>query len=284
MPDKSGKGAAGGIIPGLVPLLSAFLLWYLASWSGILPPLLPSPSEVITILSDPFGDRLAAGSLAWNFFVSLIRVLSGFLLAASAAVPAGLLMGMSRRFEKFTSLSVELARPLSPIALIPLTLVLFRSRTLVDVLGLESLRYQHHLFHEIQIGMLIVIMWGGFFPILLAASGGARSVRRTHLEAARLLGAGRSFVFSRIVIPSALPEILTGLRLGMGRCWMVIIAAEMMPGTNAGLGYLVRYSYEVQRTDIMFAGLAVIGLVGAILSASLDRLGERSFLLRREEH
>jgi NitT/TauT family transport system permease protein len=274
---------AGDILPGLILPAVVLGVWILATEAGLKPALIPSPASVLGILSRPFESILASGSLAWNCFVSIVRVLVGFSIAAMTAVPAGLLMGSNRNARRFLSVSVELARPMSPLALVPLMLVLFRSRTLVDVLGLTSLRYSHHLFHEIQVGMIVVLVWGGFFPILLGAAGGARSVRRIHVEAAGLLGAGRSMLFRYVVLPSAMPDIMTGLRLGMGRCWMVIVASEMMPGTNSGLGYLIRYAYEVQRTDVMFAGLVVIALVGALLSAGLDRIGRRSFVLRREE-
>ncbi len=271
------------MLPGL--LLPALLLvaWFVITAAGTGPSLIPTPMAVGRILSRPFEGMLSSGSLAWNSFVSMIRVAMGFSLAALLGIPVGAVMGTSRSARRLLGLSVELSRPLSPLALVPVMLVLFRSRTLVEVLGLQSLRYQHHLFHEIQIGMIMVLFWGGFFPILLGTVGGVRSVRRVHLEAARILGARGLFLFSRVILPSALPDVLTGLRLGIGRCWMVIIAAEMLPGTNAGMGYLIRYSYEVQRLDVMFAGLLIIALLGALLSGGLERLGERSLRLRSED-
>jgi NitT/TauT family transport system permease protein len=281
---KVPKGArAGEFLPGLILPAAVLLIWILASASGLKPALIPTPQAVLSILARPFDGVIASGSIFWNCTVSIIRVLTGFTIAVLTAVPMGLLMGSSSAARRFLALSVELARPLSPLAMTPLMLVLFRSRTVVDVLGLTSLRYSHSILHEIQIGMIAVQVWGGFFPILLGAASGARSVRRIHLEVAELLGAGRAMIFRHLTLPSAIPDIMTGMRLGMGRCWMVIVASEMLPGTNAGLGYLIRYSYEIQRTDVMLAGLVVIALVGALLSHVLDRIGKRSFELRRRE-
>ena len=85
------------------------------------------------------------------------------------------------------------------------------------------------------------------------------------------------------MIPSALPDIFHGLRMGIGRCWMVIIAAEMLPGTNSGIGYLIRYSYQLSRYDIMLASIIIVAAIGALFSKGLEALGERSLVLRSRE-
>lgn len=207
----------------------------------------------------------------------------GFFVAVLIAIPLGFFMGSSRNARKYLSFAVEMARPLSPIALVPLSLILFRSRSFVELFNLSHLRYQNHILHEMQIGMVFILFWGAFFPVLLGTIQGVRGVRKIHLEAGRLLGAGRIFLFKHIVLPSALPDIFTGLRLGIGRSWMVIIAAEMLPGTNAGLGYLIRYSYEVLRIDVMVACLVIVAIFGAFFSKGLAALGEKSLVLRSRE-
>ena len=205
---KVPKGArAGEFLPGLILPAAVLLIWILASASGLKPALIPTPQAVLSILARPFDGVIASGSIFWNCTVSIIRVLTGFTIAVLTAVPMGLLMGSSSAARRFLALSVELARPLSPLAMTPLMLVLFRSRTVVDVLGLTSLRYSHSILHEIQIGMIAVQVWGGFFPILLGAASGARSVRRIHLEVAELLGAGRAMIFRHLTLPSAIPDI-----------------------------------------------------------------------------
>lgn len=245
--------------------------------------MLPSPGRVLAVLAHPFADRISTGSLAWSTAVSLIRVAVGFALAALVGIPIGLIMGASGHARKFLSLIVEMARPLSAIALLPLSIIIFKARTFAQVLGLRHLVYSRHMFNELQLGMIFILFWGGVFPIILGTMQGVRSVRRIHLEAAGILGAGRMLTFRKILIPSALPDIFHGLRMGIGRCWMVIIAAEMLPGTNSGIGYLIRYSYQLSRYDIMLACIIVVALVGALFSRGLEALGERSLVLRSRE-
>jgi NitT/TauT family transport system permease protein len=271
------KKLMGLIIPALL------LLWWLLATAGGEDTLFPSPGEVLGVLSHPFADQISTGSLAWSSVVSLTRVAVGFLLAAAVGIPLGLLMGASSHARKLLSLMVEMARPLSAIALLPLSIVIFKARTVAQVLGLGHLVYQRHLFNELQLGMIFILFWGGVFPIILGTMQGVRSVRGIHLEAASLLGAGRMFTFRHVLVPSALPDIYHGLRMGIGRCWMVIIAAEMLPGTNSGIGYLIRYSYQLSRYDIMLASIIIVALVGALFSKGLESLGEGSLVLRSRE-
>ena len=245
--------------------------------------MLPSPGRVLEVLVHPFADRISTGSLAWSTAVSLTRVAAGFALAALAGIPIGLFRGVSAHARKFLSLMVQMARPLSAIALLPLSIIIFKSRTLAQVLGLGGLVYSRHILNELQLGMIFILFWGGVFPIILGTMQGVRSVRRIHLEAAGILGAGRFFTFGNVMIPSALPDIFHGLRMGIGRCWMVIIAAEMLPGTNSGIGYLIRYSYQLSRYDIMLASIIIVACIGALFSKGLEALGERSLVLRSRE-
>ncbi len=269
------------LVPFVIPLM--LLLWWAAATGGGEPTLLPSPGRVLSVLTHPFTDIMASGTLAWSLAVSLTRILVGFGLAVSVGVPIGLIMGASRGFRTLLSLMVEMARPLSAIALLPLSIIIFKSRSVAQLLGLENLRYQRHLLNELQLGMVFILFWGGVFPIILGTMQGVRSVRRMHLEAARLLGAGPLLMFTRVMVPSALPDIFHGLRLAIGRCWMVIIAAEMLPGTNSGIGYLIRYSYQMSRYDIMLACLVIVAMVGAAFSKGLEAMGERSLVLRSRE-
>ncbi|MCD4776607.1 MAG: ABC transporter permease [Candidatus Aegiribacteria sp.] len=269
-------------LPGfLIPCL-LIIWWFVATWGGR-DTLLPSPGEVASVLLHPFQDQISSGSLAWSAFVSFVRVALGFSLAALIGIPAGLLMGASRRVRKYLSLMVEMARPLSAIALLPLSIIIFKATTFAQLLGLEHLRYQKHLLNEMQLGMIFILLWGGVFPIILGTIQGVRSVRKMHLEAASILGAGRFFTFRSVIIPSALPDIFHGLKLGIGRCWMVIIAAEMLPGTNSGIGYMIRYSYQLSRYDIMLASIVIVAFVGALFSKGLEFLGEKSLVLRSRE-
>lgn len=270
------------VLYGLI-LPVILLLWWVHATGGGQNTLLPSPVEVGEILLHPFSDLISTGSFAWSLCVSLVRIIIGFTLAVIVGVPVGLLMGASTHARKLLGFTVEMARPLSAIALLPLSIILFKGLTFSQFFGLQYLQYQKHILNEMQLGMIFILFWGGVFPVILGTMQGVRSVRKLHIEVASVLGAGKWFTFRYIMFPAALPDIFHGMRLAIGRCWMVIIAAEMLPGTNAGIGYLLRYSYQLSRYDIMLACLVVIALIGAVFSRGLEAVGERSLLLRSRE-
>ncbi len=266
-------------LPGLMLPALIVLLWFLFAGSLVIPP----PGKVFAVLSHPGNDLLSCGSLSWNTGVSLIRVLLGLFFAVIIGTPAGFLMGASERFRKYTSAITELARPLSPLALLPLSIIVFRDTSFTEVFDLGNLKYTRNIMNELQVGMVFILAWGGVFPVILETMHGVRSVRRVHLEAARVLGAGRLFTFRHVLLPASLPDIFTGYRMAVGRCWMVIIAAEMLPGTNSGIGYLLRFSYQLSRLDIMLACIFVIAVIGLVFSRGLEYAGEKWLRLRTRE-
>ncbi len=267
------------ILPGLLLPFLIIAIW--SAFSG--NSLLPGPLKVVYVLIHPSADLLSCGSLLWNTGVSLIRVLLGLLIAILLGTPLGFMMGASDRFRRFTSVITELARPLSPIALLPLSIILFKDTSFTEIFGLNHLKYSRHLFNELQVGMVFILAWGGVFPVILETMHGVRSVRKVYLEVASVLGAGRFFTFRNVLLPAALPDIFAGYRMAVGRCWMVIIAAEMLPGTNSGIGYLLRYSYQLSRLDIMLACIFLIALIGLTFSRGLEFTGEKWLLLRARE-
>lgn len=271
---KTRKLLPGFALPGI--LLS---LWYLFSGSTMLP----GPDRVFDVLFHPSSDFLSCGSLFWNTGVSLIRVMLGLSIAILLGTPMGFIMGASERFRRFTSVITELARPLSPIALLPLSIIIFKDTSFTEVFGLAELKYTKNILNELQIGMVFILAWGGIFPVILETMHGVRGVRKVYIEAARVLGAGRLFVFRHVLLPASLPDIFAGYRMAVGRCWMVIIAAEMLPGTNSGIGYLLRYSYQLSRLDVMLACIFIIALIGLIFSRGLELAGEKWLLLRARE-
>ena len=267
------------LLPGFVIPLIILSMWHLFYHRT----LLPSPGLVFDILSHPTEDLLSCGSLFWNTGVSLIRVLLGLFIAILVGTPIGFMMGASDRFRRFTSVITELARPLSPIALLPLSIIIFKDISFTEVLNLSYLKYTRNVLNELQIGMVFILAWGGVFPVILETMHGVRGVRKVYIEAARVLGAGRLFVFRHVLLPASLPDIFAGYRMAVGRCWMVIIAAEMLPGTNSGIGYLLRYSYQLSRLDVMLACILEIALIGLIFSRGLEYIGEKWLLLRARE-
>jgi len=267
------------LLPGFALPVILLFLWYLFSGSTMLP----APDRVFDVLSHPSSDFLSCGSLFWNTGVSLIRVMLGLSIAILLGTPMGFIMGASECFRRFTSVITELARPLSPIALLPLSIIIFKDTSFTEVLGLNQLKYTKNILNELQIGMVFILAWGGIFPVILETMHGVRGVRKVYIEAARVLGAGRLFIFRHVLLPASLPDIFAGYRMAVGRCWMVIIAAEMLPGTNSGIGYLLRYSYQLSRLDVMLACIFIIALIGLIFSRGLELAGEKWLLLRARE-
>jgi NitT/TauT family transport system permease protein len=128
------------------------------------------------------------------------------------------------------------------------------------------------VWDQIQLGMIFVIFVGGFFPILTNTLDGVTGLRRSYVLLARTLGASRAQVFRHVYLPAAMPEILTGLRQGLGLCWFVIIAAEMMIGSDSGIGYLLMYAADNAAMDLVIAAMFIIGGVGALLNFAMRRL------------
>ncbi len=142
-------------------------------------------------------------------------------------------------------------------------MAIFKTYSVVNIFGV---RYSNTIFDVVQVGMLFIIFYGAFFPILLNTVDGVANVPRIYIESAQVLGASRWQMFRKVVFPAALPAILTGLRVGLGVAWMVIIAAEMLPGSHAGIGYLIVYAYQLAEMDVLITGMILIGFVGALLS------------------
>ena len=255
----------------ILPVLFLFCWELVAIWVGN-PALIPRLSAVINVILHPFAELVGTGSLIWNTLVSLFRVLLGFTVAVVVCVPLGVFMGTSALIHRLVNPLVELFRPLCPIAWIPFAMAVFKTTTIPQFFGV---RYTDTILDSVQIGMIFIIFWGGLFPILLNTIHGVSGVRGLWLETARVLGAPRTKTFWRVVMPAALPDILTGMRIGLGIAWMVIIAAEMLPGSDSGIGYLIMYSYELAEMQILVASMIVIGIMGLGLNRGLQVVSNR---------
>jgi len=250
---------------GLALILPVLLLvvWEVLAVTLKNPWLLPRVGAVADRLLHPLDNVLETGSLLYNVAVSGVRVLMGFTLAAIVAIPLGLAMGRTEFIRRLVGPFVEMFRPLCPIAWIPFAMAVFKTYTVVNIFGV---RYSDTILDTIQVGMLFILFYGAFFPILLNTVDGVLGVRNVFVESAVTLGASRGQVFRKVVLPAALPSIVTGLRVGLGVAWMVIVAAEMLPGSDSGIGYLMIYAYELAEMDVLITGMILIGLVGALLS------------------
>jgi len=260
------------IVQGLILPAGFLIFWeFTAIWMDN-PALVPRLTVVLSVLFHPFSELIGTGSLIWNTTISLVRVLTGFAVAVVLCVPLGLFMGTSGIVHRLVNPMVELFRPLCPIAWIPFAMALFGTTRVPQLFGV---RYSNTILDNVQIGMVFIIFWGGLFPILLNTIHGVSGVRTIWLDSAKMLGANRRQIFWKVILPAALPAILTGLRIGLGVSWMVIIAAEMLPGSDSGIGYLIMYSYELAEMQILVASMIVIGLMGLILNKGLQILSDR---------
>jgi len=258
----------------MVVVPSLLGLWEVSARILEQPWILPSAMRVAGQLLHPFRDHYASGSLAGNALVSFIRALVGFAVGALAGVSLGLLMGSTRVARGLLEPIIELLRPLCPIAWIPFAIAVFKLRSIPQLFGI---RFSGTVLDDVQIGMVFVLFWGAFFPIAVNTLDGVSGVRRNYLTLARTLGANRRQTFIHVYLPAAMPMILTGLRQGIGTCWMVIIAAEMLPGADSGIGYLLMYAADQAGMDIVIASMVIIGAIGASLNALLLR-GVRPFV------
>ncbi len=241
-------------------LITVLLLWEVSS-TTVRSSFFPGPREVLRSLStlltkgDVEGIRLHEHALH-----SLLRVLGGFALACVTAIPLGILMGLREGVYRSSKPVLEPLRFIPPLAWIPLVIILLSG-------------YWRYLF---------VIWLGAFFPILINTMSGIKRTSPTLVEVSKSFGAKNRTTVKKVVIPSALPEITSGMRVGLGVGWMCIVAAEMIGGERVGLGRLILKYSELLRVDMILAGMIAIGIVGLLMNEILLRTERRLFVWRKE--
>jgi NitT/TauT family transport system permease protein len=218
--------------------------------------ILPRVGPILEVLIHPFVDIQGSGSLVENAAISLTRVTTGFLLGALVAIPVGVMMGRFSMLDQLVDPLIQILRPIPPIAWIPLALAWFK-------IGFASI--------------LFIIFIGALFPILLNTIDGVKRVNRTWIETSTMFGATELQTLGKVILPASMPTIWTGLRVGFGIAWMSVVAAEMLPGTSSGLGYLIIYSYNFGQLQVTVAGMVVIGLIGLFVDTLLRSIEKRRF-------
>lgn len=248
--------ALGATVPALV-----LVLWQIAGSRPDMAGIVPTPSEVLAGWKDwvfgaaGLGLNPYLGTWLANVQYSAVRVLQGFALAALLGMPLGLMIGWSRLISQFFDPLIQSLRPIPITAWLPFSIALF---------GISNL------------GSIFLIFLGGFYPIVVNATQGARDVERNLVRAALMMGASRSQLLRRVVLPAAMPSIFTGLRIGLGISWTAVIVSEMV-AVKSGLGYVLWDAYYTGRMDIVLADMVSIGIMG-FLSDRFIVLVERRVL------
>ena len=222
--------------------------WALAAWISN-PALLPTPLAVVKAFAELAGDL----ELFQHAGISLARMLLSLALATLLAVPLGLAMGLSRALDDLVDPVIEILRPISGIAWIPLALFILGVGNALPV---------------------FIMTYAAFFPILLGTVAGVRSVDRRLIDAARTRGVPRGRIVARVVVPAALPSLLVALRLGVASSWTAVVAAELI-GAPSGLGYAIEWYRELLLTPQVMSFIAMIGLLGYLLDRALRAMAQR---------
>ena len=235
-----------------MPLL-LLAVWESVCRAGMVSPImLPSPSAIVI----KWVEWLRSGELLVDVIGSMGRVTGGFLLGAGLALPLGLFMGASPRTYEYFNPIIQVLRPIPPIAWIPMSILWF---------GLGNPP------------AIFLISLGAFFPVLMNTIAGVQNVDGIYLRAARNLGAGRSTIFRRVIMPAATPYILAGIRIGIGTAFIVVIVSEMIAVSN-GLGYRILEAREFMWSDKIIAGMITIGLLGLAIDQLMNLVN--NYLLR----
>jgi len=236
-------------------LLVLLGIWWAVTAFGLIAPLfLPAPQQVFHQLLVVAGPQGFMDATLWQHLAaSLTRIAIALLAATLIGVPVGILMGLNATARGILDPLIELYRPVPPLAYLPLMVIWF---------GIG------------ETSKILLIYLAIFAPVVMSTLAGVKSAQQVRLRAAQSLGASRWQTLWFVVLPGALPEILTGLRIGLGVGWSTLVAAELITATH-GLGFMVQSAGEFLATDVVLAGIAVIALIAFSLELGLRALQRR---------
>ena len=228
--------------------------WTVAALQLISPLFLPPPQQVLAKLLTIAGPQGFMDATLWQHLAaSLTRIVLALLAAVVIGIPVGIAMGLSPTVRGILDPVIELYRPVPPLAYLPLMVIWF---------GIG------------ETSKILLIYLAIFAPVAMSALAGVKSAQQVRIRAAQSLGASRAQVLWFVILPGALPEILTGLRIGLGVGWSTLVAAELIAATR-GLGVMVQSAGEFLATDVVLAGIAVIAIIAFLLELGLRALQRR---------
>lgn len=257
-----GVGEYSTVTTSIATGAAILLLWWAVAQTGLVPHLfLPTPAEVLATARSIWDDGYANATLWEHVSASLVRILSAGAIAVALGIPVGIAMGLNRWAKGVLDTPIEFYWPLPPLAYLPLMIIW---------LGIGEAS---------KITLLTLAM---FAPVVLSAQAGVRSLSQERVNAALSLGANRWQLFSQVVLPSALPEILTGIRIALGVGWSTLVAAELIAATR-GIGFMVMSASHFLATDAVFVGIVIIAACAFAFSLAM-RLLEHWLLPWKGKH
>ncbi|AVQ46000.1 ABC transporter permease [Clostridium botulinum] len=220
-------------------VIMILIIWSIGSmlkwWN---PYILPTPKEVIVSV----GELIKSGALIKHIAISTLRVFEGFFITICLAIPLGILFGVNKSIYGYFKNLLGFLRHTPPLALVPLLILWFG-------IGEKS--------------KIIIIVLASFFPVLLNTINGVESCSKKLIEVGQTFNFSKISIFKKIIIPWALPNILVGMRLGIGYSWRAIIGAEMV-AASSGLGYLILDGQQLSRSAVVIVGILSIGILGCL--------------------
>lgn len=239
------------------PVLGLFLfvaLWAVIAQDGRIPGPASTWAAAIELFADPFYNNGPNDmGIGWNILNSLQRVGIGFGMAALVGIPLGFIVGRFKFFADMTAPIISLLRPVSPLAWLPIGLLVFKAADPASIW---------------------VIFISSIWPMILSTAAGVRQVPQDYLNVARVLALPEIKIVTKILFPAVLPHILTGVRLAIGTAWLVIVAAEMLTG-GIGIGFWVWDEWNNLNVEHIIIAIFVVGIVGLVLEQMLVLLAKR---------
>lgn len=247
---SSSFGRIKAVLQYLALPVMILCVWQLLFYAGyIRPVILPAPSQ----LALTFWTLLAGGDLIRHIGISILRVLEGFFIAAVLGLGLGTAIGLSKTLDRLTDLAIQVLKPIPPIAWIPLAILWFG-------IGEESKVY--------------IIFLGAFFPVIVGTIDGIRQTDQKYVELAGILEVPKGRFIRQVILPGALPAIMTGLRVGLMVAWMCVVAAELI-AAGSGIGYLIMDARQLSQSDVVLVGMITIGIIGKLMDSLIKRLEQR---------
>ena len=257
---EAGAQGASGARPKLSPsswqwsalaIAASCGVWWLVTRAGLIAPLyLPGPGAVFAKLVGVARDGYMDATLWQHLGASLSRVLVALVLALATAVPLGLMLGLNRVLKALLDPLIEFCRPVPPLAYLPLIVIWF---------GIG------------ETSKILLIYLAIFLPVVVATAAGVLAVDPIRIRVAQSLGATRLQIVRFVVLPSALPTIVTGVRIALAAGWSTLVAAELIAATR-GLGFMIQSASQFLATDLVVGGIIVIAVVASLIEIALRRL------------